>query len=415
MFSRKVVEFQGTLTPGLGLNIVRYNAGASGSSTVKGQRMIASPRISPRRQIQGFWLDPSSKDLNSSSWDWSADANQRAMLQKAKDRGADRFELFSNSPMWWMCADNNPSGAAKADQDNLLPAYYSAHAYYLAAVAKIAQSNWGIHFQSVDPFNEPSTAYWNADGTQEGCHFDLATQSTIIRQLRKELDRFDLSDTVVAASDETSYNQATSTWRKMTPSAKRFVSKLNVHGYQSSGKRDLLRASVQRIPIWNSEYGEEDSTGLRLARNLTLDFQLLHPSAWCYWQAVDGGGWGLVPSGRVNLGTVNTKFFVLAQYSRHIRPGMEIIESGDMNTVMAFDRQTHRLVIVSLNDEGAQRAHFFLNSFAKCDGPVTRWTTQFLSGDRYVERHDVNLKNKVLDCQLPAGCVQTLEIDGVSF
>lgn len=57
-------------------------------------------------------------DPASASWDWNADANQRAMLLK-RERGADRFELFSNSPMWWMCANDNPSGAAKGSDDNL--------------------------------------------------------------------------------------------------------------------------------------------------------------------------------------------------------------------------------------------------------------------------------------------------------
>ena len=49
-----------------------------------------------------------------------------------------------------------------------------------------------------------------------------------------------------------------------------------------------------------------------------------------YWQVLDKRGWGLVecdedrPSGPAILGTVNMKYFVLAHYSRHIRPGMTI-------------------------------------------------------------------------------------------
>ncbi len=416
MFSRKIFEFQGNSVPGLGLNIVRYNAGSSGKSTVLGQRMVASRQLSSGRQMQGFWLDPASEDVNSFSWDWNLDANQRTMLLKAKERGADRFELFSNSPMWWMCANRNPSGAAKADQDNLQPSHFRDHAYYLAAIARVARDKWGIHFQSVEPFNEPRTAYWSAAGNQEGCHFEISSQDSVIRLLRRELDRAGLRDTVVAASDETSYNQATDTWRKLGSNAQRCVGRINVHGYQQAGKRDLLRSTTRPKPIWNSEYGEEDPTGLRLARNLTQDFQLLHPSAWCYWQAVDSGGWGLLSSARRGgQEVVNNKFFVLAQYSRHIRPGMEIIESGDMNTVIAFDRVNHRLVVVAVNEEGAQTAHYYMNSFPKFEGAATRWTTRFAGGDRYVERHDVRLTKKVLECPLPAGCVQTIEIEGVDL
>ncbi|KAK3375846.1 hypothetical protein B0T24DRAFT_591545 [Lasiosphaeria ovina] len=35
--------------------------------------------------------------------------------------------------------------------------------------------------------------------------------------------------------------------------------------------------------LWNSEYGEGDATGQRLASNLLLDFRWLKPTAWVYW------------------------------------------------------------------------------------------------------------------------------------
>ncbi len=53
--------------------------------------------------MDAFWLDWASSDPTSASWDWTVDANQRAMLQKAWARGATKLELFSNSPVWWMC------------------------------------------------------------------------------------------------------------------------------------------------------------------------------------------------------------------------------------------------------------------------------------------------------------------------
>ena len=37
------------------------------------------------------------------------------------------------------------------------------------------------------------------------------------------------------------------------------------------------------------------------------------------------------------LHRVNTKFYVMAHYSRHVRPGMKIINGGDGNTVAAYD------------------------------------------------------------------------------
>src|SRR4051812_6245186 len=85
----------GATLPGLGMNIVRYNAGASSFNSINGATMQASPNIAAFRQIDGFWLDWNSSDPNSTSWDWSVDLNQRTALTKAKARGANIFELFS--------------------------------------------------------------------------------------------------------------------------------------------------------------------------------------------------------------------------------------------------------------------------------------------------------------------------------
>lgn len=201
LFTRKTVIVGGEALPGLGLNIARYNAGACSGNAVDGRRMVVSKTILPYRQMEGFWLDGKSCDPRSASWDWSVDANQRAALLKARDRGADRFELFSNSPMWWMCARDNPSGAVRGTDDNLAPAHREDFAVYIAEVARHAKEAWGIAFTTVEPFNEPVADWWNADCKQEGCHFDPPTQAAVLPLLRAELDRHGLADTPISASD----------------------------------------------------------------------------------------------------------------------------------------------------------------------------------------------------------------------
>src|ERR1035438_9572654 len=114
LFSMNQTTFNGTVCPGLGLNFVRYNAGACGTGSVNGHSMVIDS-IPASKQIQGYWLNPTSANPGSSSWNWSVDANQRAMLLNAKARGANRFELFANSPMWWMLDNYNPAGAAASE------------------------------------------------------------------------------------------------------------------------------------------------------------------------------------------------------------------------------------------------------------------------------------------------------------
>lgn len=420
LFTNKMTAFGGQSVPALNLNIVRYNAGACSDSVIGGRKMVVSKIIRKYRQMEGFWLDGKNPDPASASWDWNADANQRLMLKKARDRGANRFELFSNSPMWWMCANDNPSGAAKANDDNLPERNYQNFAIYLSTIASTAKERWGITFTSVAPFNEPMSDWWFADCKQEGCHFSHKAQAKFLPLLRRELDQRKLESLPIAASDETHYDHAVDTWKSFGPETKALISQVNVHGYQyGNGRRDELRqltVTGDRKKLWNSEYGDGDATGLELARNLHLDMRWLHPTAWCYWQPADGGGWGLLDCRmeKAEVRTVNPKSHVLAQYSRHIRPGMTIVESGHESTVAAWSAQDRKLVLVVFNDGPARTARFDLSNFAMPDGPVVRALTAPKGTARYERQPDIPLKSRRFEVELPADSIETFEIKGVT-
>jgi len=414
LFTTNQVYFNGQWLPGLGLNIARYNAGGCNTNLAGGAAMVSSPNIPAFRQITGFWLNWNSGDPASSSWNWTADANQRSMLLKAKARGANRFELFSNSPMWWMCYNHNPSGSDNGTDENLQSWNYQQHAVYLATVARFASTNWGILFDTVEAFNEPMAGWWKSTGTQEGCHIGMGTQAAVINYLRSELDQRGLTTVGVAASDETSYSQALSTWNSFNSGTQAQIGKVNVHGYEyGGGRRDLLRAATAGKRLWNSEYGEGDGSGVSLASNLNLDFRWLHPVAWCYWQAFDSGGWGLIQSnpGDNWIGPANPKYFVLAQYTRHIRPGAVLLDSGDGNTVAAYDANARRLVLVTMNYDTAQTITFSLSGFTTAAGPVKRWVTQASnSGNKYARLADTTLTNKTFGFAFATNTIQTFEI-----
>jgi galactan endo-1,6-beta-galactosidase len=423
LYTTRAVTLEGQTLPGLGLNIVRYNAGACSWNEVDRAKMAVSKTILPFRQIEGFWLDGKSADPISTSWDWSVDANQRALMLKARDRGADRFELFSNSPMWWMLSNHNPSGSATGKTDNLPPEKYRQHAVYLATLAKYAKDHWGLSFTTVEAFNEPTSNWWQADGKQEGCHFSTKAQAAVIGMLRKELDQRGLQDMPISASDDNTYDDALKNWTGFDASTKAQVVQLNVHGYQGNkGHRELLYQAAQTDGkrLWNSECGEKDPTGLEMARNLNLDFHQLHLTAWCYWQAVDGGkggGWGLIPGDLTakTIGHANPKYFVLAHYSRHIRSGMTIIDSGEPDTVAAYDAVAHKLAMVTLNEGSARTIPFDLSKFGDVKGPITSWITEPLGTVRYEVHNDVHLENKSFQAVFPAHAIETFEIANVTL
>lgn len=424
---------------GLALNIVRYNAGACSTVPINGETMQLSPNIHSYQQIDGYWLNWFSSDPNSDSWNWYVDAPQRNMMWKARDRGVNLFELFSNSPMWWMLNNHNPTGDPNGG-NNLQPWNQQNHAVYLATIAKYAHDNWGINFQSVEPFNEPSGGWGGSWGNgQEGCHFDRAqlrdprvfepersSQATVITLLRAELNKRGLGWMAVASSDENTYTDALVTWDIFNRSnvVKACVGRVNVHGYQNGdGPRDRLFSEVSASGkgLWNSEYGEGDASGLQMASNINLDFRWLHPTAWVYWQALDKGGWGLLQADGSNgtRGPVNMKYFVLAQFTRHIRPGMQIIDGGEGNTIAAYDRGDRKLIIVTTNYGTGQWINYDLSAFRGVggrNGLVRRWATDTGgNGDRYANHDDTYLNGKLFWSWFNPNTVQSFEVENVDL
>ncbi|CAG2182344.1 unnamed protein product, partial [Oppiella nova] len=237
--------------------------------------------------------------------------------------------------------------------------------------------HWNLHFVSVEPFNEASSLWWTSTGTQEGCHIGSEAQQKVILYLREELDKRGLNQTMVSASDENTYDGALKMWTSFPDNVRASVGRVNVHGYSYAyGGRDKLYDAVhkQGKRLWNSEYGEGNATGLPLAENLSLDLFWLHPTAWTYWQPFDGSGWGMIESDPAKGTTagVASKYYVMAQYSRHIRKGMQIIGSEKAETVAAYDEKNKRLVIVTRNLDKSQNITYDLSQFGRItDGTVS--------------------------------------------
>ena len=131
-----------------------FSQGASSEVPAYGRVMVKSPNANPTRLMDAFWLDWNNTKVHPTqwkqqeawifhmdtqsfnqlytylviynilfiyllvkncisiwclmylylkgggTWDWSQDPKQRSMLQKARNRGANIFQLFSNSPVW---------------------------------------------------------------------------------------------------------------------------------------------------------------------------------------------------------------------------------------------------------------------------------------------------------------------------
>lgn len=420
--------------PGLGLNIVRYNVGGGGIHQPNENK---GPKLKWYMDIHGYWSDP--RDAEPAAWNWSADQNQRTLMLKARERGANVFEMFSDSPVWWMNSNRSTAGSDSGG-DCLLAADYDHFALYLATVARYSADHWGIKFDSVEAFNEPSADWWKYPNRQEGCHFDVATQQTIVQRLRRALDHAHLEDVLVSAADENNMDVGLSTWNAYDAATRDIVGRVNVHGYSNGTEpyrgpnRAALRRAVGGKRLWQSEYGDGDPSGYTMAQAIVRDLKELRPSAWVYWQAVEPDapeyGWGAInatyvdthdqPSAeKTSFVRVNRKLFVYGQFTRYIRPGYRIISIEDPNSVAAYDPVSHRLVITKVTGDAAETFRIDLSRCAPVGESVhiiattTHPTNEVPDWKQHEDTLKVERGQKLIGMNLHPKSVYTFVIEGV--
>ncbi|KAJ7518294.1 hypothetical protein O6H91_21G062300 [Diphasiastrum complanatum] len=212
---------------GLGLNIVRYNIGG-------GSNPAFDTNMRPFADIPGF--RPGGP---STPYDWTADERQRNVLLGAMERGVTVTEAFSNSPPFWMTISGSVTGNIGWGKDNLHPNYYDAFVDYLTTIVKHFEEAWGIHFDTINPFNEPVEGWWNIDRrkkSQEGCNFSIPTISKVLLSLQKSLDEQNIS-TKISALDSWSQNTCQVLLR-MEEDCLKAIHQVNVHTYVNSPTRE---------------------------------------------------------------------------------------------------------------------------------------------------------------------------------
>lgn len=396
----------------LGLNIARYNIGGGDDP--------AHASMRPDAQMEGFQAGPAAP------FDWAKDAPQRRMLQEAKERGANIFEAFSNSPPYWMTLSGSAAGGIAPHQDNLQPEMRESFVKYLTAVVKHFHDVEGVNFESVEPFNEPDLS-WTAvpDGSQEGYSASYSSQNAIIESLADRLKRNGL-DTFVSGVDMNNVGDAIEGVGKLNPRALSALGRLNTHDYRAVNNREQLRqykslAERHGKHIWMSELGccfthQGDGTqmwgALFMADSVRMDLRDLGAEAWVFWQpdwnviAFDAAGGPPRPE---------KQFYALAQYTRFIRPGFKIISAGTAdNTLAAYSYASKRLVLVSTNWEKPTANDLDLSAFGGLPSSIVVYrTTADEANDLQEESLSLSTKGHIVET-LPSRSITTYVVDGVS-
>ncbi len=405
----------------LNMNVFRYNIGGGDdpshyTTPDKPGHMVSGKGF--RAEMEGF------KPTENAEYDWSADAGQRNVMLKIKEKRPDViFEAFSNSPPYWMTYSGCSSGNESANSDNLKPEYYDAFCDYLIDVCKHYKETYGIEFRTLEPFNEPLTNYWGAMGGQEGCHFGVKSQMEIIRKLYPKLQASGLN-TVISASDETSLGYTKTALNAYINEGDILdkIGQINTHTYSGSDKErkevlNLVRQTGK--PFWQSETGPMGMSGsafeinLQLAKLLFRDMNIMKPDAWLDWQMMEEGNdtWCQF-RGSFSEETYHVvkNYYVRMQVTRFFKQGYRILSSSDQsNVLMAISPNNDEVVLALVNNSGAEKAfNIDLSSFYTAEGEARLFRTS--TDENCKELNSVAIKDKSISYAAPDLSITTIII-----
>jgi O-glycosyl hydrolase len=341
-------------TNGLGFNVFRYNIGGGEN---------------PSHDHMGQWHEMPGFQAADGTWDWTADANQRAVLQRIVDTGGPGviLEAFSNSPPYWMtksgCASGNTDGSNNLKDDS-----YDAFADYLTEVVKHFRDSWGITFRTLEALNEPNAGWWTANGSQEGCHFSPANQQTIIKAVGAKLASKGLTATTVSASDENSIDDAYNNMRAFDAASLAAMSQMNTHSYSGSRRADLRTLATSKGKrLWQSESGplnqtlaDDTEAALFMAGRIITDLRDMQAEAWVDWQVGDPSrNWAsfALNDSRQTF-TYLKRFYMEAGFARYIRPGAVFVDVDNPDMVAAVSADGRTLALVVRNSDTAASKGF---------------------------------------------------------
>lgn len=344
---------------GLGLNIARYNFGA----TLEGQ---APEEFRVGAAIPSYGTAPG-------QWDMTKDHGQRKVLEKALDNGVTIVEGFFNSPPVWMLKNPTPAGG-KHSEGNLREDKEGDFVAYICDLMNKMAETWGIKFHCISPFNEPSSIWWHEGNNQEGCHYSVASQERIIKALSKAMTTGETYRANISGSEGWSTQESITMYNDMDEEARGVLDQINTHTYVSDDKsRRLIRALADRDdkPLWMSEVcraaeGKKDyddpETGLMIAKDIIGDLSKMKPEAWVYWQVLEDDdlehNYGFIRAsftGGSETYTITKSYHYFMQFTKFIRPGMGLVTVPDEEAIAAFDEKNNTLVTVLLNDKDTSR------------------------------------------------------------
>lgn len=323
------------------------------------------------------------------TWDWNADPGQRWFLDAALDRGVGLTEGVFSSPPWWLTVSGCTNGNANGANSNVDDADLQEYAEYIADVTEHFADSYGMPFDTITPMNEPDADWWDKDTADHpGTKLTVAQQDALILYLADALEDRELA-TGISATDANHTQNALDAFTAYSSAAKAAVSQLNTHTYHyiyptydyTSLPQLRNAATAAGKNLWMSEFGTSAGPfadrntvlgALNLGGQINQDLNELRANGWVFWDGIEslrvnrdrydgiGTSWGLIYADYEDP-MAETWYTVkmyhgMAQYSRYLQPGMDIIATDDTEMVAGYDSTAGRLVLVVRNASTSSRS-----------------------------------------------------------
>lgn len=387
---------------GIGLSAWRFNIGAGSSEQ------------GADSDITDSWRRAESFIDTNGEYDWSKQLGQQWFLKKAADYGVEHFTAFVNSPPV-IYTKNGKAYSEDGQSSNLDEDHYLDYADFLVDVIKNVESNTGVHFNYLSPFNEPQWDWkccnqegspWNND--------ELAAAARLIdaaiggEGLNTKIEITEAGTLQYLFSNQNDDRRNDQIWNFFDSGRDTFIGDLeNVaksiagHSYFTTynlntliSTREQLADKINEVDptlkFVMSEYtlleDNEEINGpgrdlgmdpaLYMARVLHADMVYANAVSWQWWLAVSPYDYkdGLV---YIDWDRNNGEYYQskllwgLGNFSRFVRPGMKRVEvsrSDNLNKFEAIESmlQTafasdNEVIVVFINQTGTSEKIVFDN------------------------------------------------------
>jgi galactan endo-1,6-beta-galactosidase len=239
--------------------------------------------------------------------------------------------------------------------------------------------------------------------------------------------KLDGSHTFVAGVDSNNISAAVATASRLNPDALAAMGRLDTHDYHHAvgdlAKLQEYKAlgAKLRKPIWMSELGccfhdqnEKDqmSGALFMGDSMRMDLRDLGAEAWILWQP----DWEVITfDPRGGEPQLKKQYYAVAQYSRFIRPGFQIISAGGAyHTLAAYWHASKRLVLVTTNWDMPGRNDLDLTAFSGSSRSVQVYRTTADTAVNLREETIALAANGHIVDALPMRSITTYVIDGLT-